>query len=47
MDKELLSELEIECITLQYTPKEIQEVKRVTYQEEIKWLDNTQGTLKQ
>ena len=38
MDKELLSELEIECITLQYTPEEIQEVKRVTYQEEIKWL---------
>jgi len=38
MDKELLSELEIECITLQYTPEEIQEVKRVSYQEEIKWL---------
>jgi len=40
MNKELLSDLQIECITLQYTPKEIQEVKRVTYQEEIKWIIN-------
>jgi len=38
MEKELLSELSIECITLQYTPKEIQEVKRISYQEEIKWI---------
>jgi superfamily II DNA or RNA helicase len=38
MEEELLSELEIECITLQYTPEEIQEVKRVSYQEELKWI---------
>ena len=38
MDKELLSDLEIECITLQYSPEEVQEVKRVSYQEEIKWI---------
>ena len=38
MEKDLLSELEIDCVTLKYTPEEIQEVKRVAYQEEIKWL---------
>ena len=42
MEKELLSDLEIDCITLRYTAKEIQEVKRITYQEEIKWLIENQ-----
>jgi len=38
IDKNLLSDLEIDCITLRYTPEEIQEIKRVTYQEELKWI---------
>ena len=38
MEQDLLSDLEIECVTLKYTPEEIQEVKRVTYQEELKWI---------
>ena len=38
IEKELLSDLEIECITLKYTTEEIQEIKRATYQEELKWI---------
>jgi len=38
IDKNLLSELEIECINLQYPIKEIEEIKRATYQNEIKWI---------
>jgi superfamily II DNA or RNA helicase len=38
MEKELLSDLEIECITLLYSKNDIQNVKRVTYQEELKWI---------
>lgn len=38
MDKNLLSDLKIDCITLKYSPEEIQEIKRAKYQDEIKWL---------
>ena len=38
IDKNLLSELEIECINLQYPIKEIEEIKRASYQDEIKWI---------
>ena len=38
IDKSLLSELEIECINLQYPIKEIEEIKRAPYQDEIKWI---------
>jgi superfamily II DNA or RNA helicase len=41
MKKDLLSTLKIECITLKYTPKEILENKRVSYNDEIKWLINS------
>jgi len=40
MEKELLSELKIDCIILKYSPEEIQETKRVKYNEEIKWILN-------
>ena len=38
MEKNLLSKLNIECINLQYNINEIQEVKRTSYQDEMKWL---------
>ena len=38
IDKSLLSELKIECINLQYPIKEIEKIKRATYQDEIKWI---------
>ena len=38
MDKDLLSTLKIDCITLKYSDDEIQEIKRAKYQDEIKWL---------
>jgi len=38
IERNLLSNIEIECLVLQYTPEEIQETKRVKYQDEIKWL---------
>jgi len=41
MEKELLSTLSIDCVTLKYTMKEIQENKRVRYHDEIKWLINS------
>ena len=41
MKKKLLSSLKIECITLKYTPEEIIENKRVSYNDEIKWLINS------
>ena len=38
MEKDLLSDLDIECVTLKYSPEEINEIKRATYQDEIKWI---------
>jgi superfamily II DNA or RNA helicase len=38
IEKNLLSKLDIECINLQYNINEIHEVKRVSYQDEMKWL---------
>lgn len=38
MEEELLSNLSIDCITLKYSEEEVQQVKRVKYQEEIKWI---------
>ena len=38
MEKDLLSRLEIDCINLQYSKKDIDEIKRAKYQEEIKWI---------
>jgi len=38
IDKDLLSQLEIECLILQYPPKHIETVKKAKYQEEIDWL---------
>jgi len=38
MEKKLLSNLNIDCITLKYSPQDIQETKRVKYDDEIKWL---------
>ena len=40
MEKNLLSHLNIDCITLKYKLDEIEEVKRVKYDEEIKWILN-------
>jgi len=42
MDKNLLSKLEIDRIILKYNDEEIQSTKRITYQEEIKWLITNQ-----
>lgn len=36
--KNLLSDLSIDCLLLQYTPADIEESKRMLYKEEIKWL---------
>ena len=38
MDSDVLSDLKINCLLLKYKMDDIQEVKRVTYQEEIKWI---------
>lgn len=38
MDKNLLSSLKIECITLKYSEDERRECKGMKYQDEIKWL---------
>ena len=38
MDKDLLSQLKIECLILRYPQNKIDEIKRATYQEEIDWL---------
>jgi superfamily II DNA or RNA helicase len=38
IEKDLLSRLEIDCINLQYPIKDIESVKRATYQDEIKWI---------
>ena len=38
MDDEILSDLKIDCLLLKYKMPDIQEMKRVKYQEEIKWL---------
>ena len=40
MEKNLLSHLNIDCITLKYRLEEINEIKRVKYEEEIKWILN-------
>jgi len=38
IDKNLLSNLEIECLILQYPTKQIESIKKAKYQEEIDWL---------
>jgi len=38
IDKNLLSKLDIDCLNLQYNINDIQEVKRIPYQDEIKWI---------
>lgn len=38
IEKDLLSRLEIDCINLQYPMKDIESIKRATYQDEIKWI---------
>ena len=38
MEKELLSTLQIESLTLSYPKEMVDEIKRATYNEEIKWL---------
>lgn len=38
MEKDLLTNLKINCLVLQYNPQEIQEIKRAPYVEEIQWL---------
>lgn len=38
MDKKILASLEIDAILLKYRKKDIEEVKRAKYQDEIKWL---------
>ncbi len=38
MEREVLSSLQIDCLVLQYSPTEIQEIKRAAYMDEIKWL---------
>mgnify|MGYP003649478923 CR=1 FL=1 len=40
MEKNLLSHLNIDCITLKYRLEEINEIKRAKYDEEIKWILN-------
>ena len=41
MEKNLLSRLNIDCIILKYKLNEINEIKRVKYDEEIKWILNS------
>lgn len=38
IDKEVLGQLNIECLILRYPDKDIQEIKRAKYIEEIEWL---------
>lgn len=38
IDKDLLSQLEIECLVLQYPIKQVESIKKAKYQEEIDWL---------
>ena len=42
MKKDLLTNLEIDCITLQYNQSSIDEIKRTKYMDEIKWLTQKQ-----
>jgi superfamily II DNA or RNA helicase len=38
MEREVLSNLQIDCLMLQYSPNEIQEIKRASYMDEMKWI---------
>lgn len=38
IDKEVLAQLDINCLILQYNENEIKEIKRAKYQQEIEWL---------
>ena len=38
IEKNLLSNLNIDCILLQYSDGEVEETKRMLYKEEIKWI---------
>ena len=43
MEDKILSELSIDCINLKYSDEEINETKRMKYQDEIKWLISNQN----
>ena len=38
MEKEVLSNLSIDCLVLEYKPEEIEEIKRAKYIDELKWI---------
>ena len=38
MERQVLSNLQIDCLMLQYSPSEIQEIKRASYMDEMKWI---------
>jgi superfamily II DNA or RNA helicase len=38
MERKVLSNLQIDCLMLQYTDEEIQEIKRARYIDEVKWI---------
>jgi superfamily II DNA or RNA helicase len=38
IDQDLLSSISIDCLQLQYTPEDIQEVKKMVYADEIRWV---------
>lgn len=38
MERDVLSNLQIDCLMLQYSPSEIQEIKRASYMDEMKWI---------
>ena len=38
MEREVLSNLQIDCLVLQYNQTEIQEIKRASYMDEMKWI---------
>ena len=38
MEREVLSNLQIDCLMLQYSQSEIQEIKRASYMDEMKWI---------
>ena len=38
MERKVLSNLQIECLMLQYSDEEIQEIKRARYIDEVKWI---------
>jgi superfamily II DNA or RNA helicase len=43
MEKEVLSNLSIDCLVLEYKPEEIEEIKRAKYIDELKWIVGHEG----